>query len=190
MIAATQPATGANVALDELRSRAVRDVKIRGLTRRRPSWAPFIALSDELASVLRQLGWLAPDAEPLGRLWANFTMPNDGAVECKGFALRAGRERSGKCFYEATALRDGWLAGPCWTYRGTPVSRATELGAAATLSFAGAADAQMKLGGVLAKACGCCGRTLTDTISLEYGIGPECRAQFVGPGPLLPAGAE
>lgn len=54
------------------------------------------------------------------------------------------------------------------------LSRITELGAARVADFAGRPGEEMRLGALLTNACSCCGRALTDPISLERGIGPEC----------------
>ena len=54
--------------------------------------------------------------------------------------------------------------------------RAVELARARTLDFAGAPGVQMVLAGRLWGHCCNCGRALTDPISLERGIGPECHA--------------
>jgi hypothetical protein len=52
--------------------------------------------------------------------------------------------------------------------------RAIELAGARVLDFAGAPNAQMQLAGRLWGHCCICGKELTDPISLERGIGPEC----------------
>lgn len=54
------------------------------------------------------------------------------------------------------------------------LSRITELGAARVADFAGRSGEEMRLGALMTKACSCCGRALTDPVSLERGIGPEC----------------
>jgi hypothetical protein len=55
------------------------------------------------------------------------------------------------------------------------------LGVAAFLAFAGAPDATMRSGAILAGICFRCGKILTDTTSRELGIGPECRRPFSAP---------
>jgi hypothetical protein len=52
--------------------------------------------------------------------------------------------------------------------------RAIELAGARVLTFAGAPNLQMQLAGRLIGRCCICGYELTDPISLERGIGPEC----------------
>jgi hypothetical protein len=52
--------------------------------------------------------------------------------------------------------------------------RAVELAKARVLDFAGAPGVQMALAGRLSGMCFNCGRALTDPLSLERGIGPEC----------------
>lgn len=56
--------------------------------------------------------------------------------------------------------------------------RAVELARARVLDFAGAPDAQMRLAGRLCGHCCICWKELTDPISLERGIGPDCYAQL------------
>jgi hypothetical protein len=179
-----------SAALEMLRARADADVDATAYTgKRRPTWAPPLVLGEELVSTLRELGWLGAEDKPIARLWALFTSPREryhqatlglapGATRCWGFELRAGAARKGELFFVSSRRRDGtWRNGPVhWSYqRGYLLrSRATELGAARVLEFAGAPDEQMRLGGILAGICACCGRALTDPISLERGIGPEC----------------
>jgi hypothetical protein len=50
----------------------------------------------------------------------------------------------------------------------------TELARARVLDFIGAPDAQMRLAARLWGHCCICGKALTDPISLEKGIGPDC----------------
>jgi hypothetical protein len=52
--------------------------------------------------------------------------------------------------------------------------RAVELAKARVLDFVGAPDAQMQLAGHLWGHCYICGKELTDAISLERGVGPDC----------------
>jgi hypothetical protein len=52
--------------------------------------------------------------------------------------------------------------------------RAFELAKARVLEFAGASDLQMQLAGRRTGVCYICGKDLTDPISLERGIGPDC----------------
>jgi hypothetical protein len=52
--------------------------------------------------------------------------------------------------------------------------RVYELARARVLDFVGAPDAQMKQAGRLWRHCCDCGKELTDPLSLERGIGPDC----------------
>jgi hypothetical protein len=63
-----------------------------------------------------------------------------------------------------------------WAARYPLAVRVVELAAARVADFAGHADEQMRIGGVLTGTCACCGRMLTDPVSVERGIGPECWA--------------
>lgn len=71
-----------------------------------------------------------------------------------------------------------WSCGPLWS-RPEAYKRVVELASARVLDFAGAPEAQMKLGGILTGNCCICGKVLTDPHSIEYGIGPECRAGWL-----------
>lgn len=55
-------------------------------------------------------------------------------------------------------------------------NRATDLAMARVLDFAGAPGLQMQLAARLSGCCSNCGKELTDPISLERGIGPDCYA--------------
>jgi hypothetical protein len=166
--------------------------------KRRPTWAPALVIGGEFLSTLEALGDIETGDKPVARLWARYTDPTRGPVTCRGFELRPGTERKGYAIYETMLGRDGtWSNGPVWLppkalprflvddqaaiarrerqrERYDLRCRATELGAQRVLEFAGDASEQMRLGGVLTGACNMCGRGLTDPISLERGIGPEC----------------
>jgi hypothetical protein len=61
-------------------------------------------------------------------------------------------------------------------------ARVLELARQRVLDFIGAPDAQMQLAGRLWGHCCICGKELTDPVSLERGIGPEClkgRIEFI-----------
>lgn len=174
---------------------------------RRPTWAPPLALAGELVTVLRSLGALSTPDKDVARLWARYTSPKRGDVQCIGFELRAGTSRSGKKFFETSPpysnihgeilVGEGpWHHGPRWRspeelggrwakderwIKAYPMMvRAAELGAQRVLTFAGNLGEEMQLGGVLTGRCACCGKDLWDPISLERGIGPECHAKFLG----------
>lgn len=87
---------------------------------------------------------------------------------------------------ERWETREDWSLGPNWLPPGPHWKpeliakqrlyiRATELAGNRVLEFAGDPYRQMQIGGTLSGRCCCCGKTLTDPISIEYGIGPECR---------------
>jgi hypothetical protein len=63
-------------------------------------------------------------------------------------------------------------ANPDWRYKA--LTRMTDLATRRLLAFAGDAPAERHRGATITGACYCCGKTLTDKISLERGIGPEC----------------
>lgn len=85
--------------LDELRCLAIKTARADDLTRR-PTWAPPLILEGELLDLLHELEWLTPEEKPLARLWAEFTDPRRGEVQCQGFELRAGHVRAGKKIFE------------------------------------------------------------------------------------------
>jgi hypothetical protein len=58
-------------------------------------------------------------------------------------------------------------------------ARALELAQARVLDFIGAPDAQMQLAARLWGHCCICGKGLTDPVSLERGIGPDCYAKKI-----------
>lgn len=58
-------------------------------------------------------------------------------------------------------------------------NRALELARERVLSFVGEPDAQMQLAARLWGHCCICGKTLTDPLSLERGIGPDCRQELI-----------
>jgi hypothetical protein len=63
-------------------------------------------------------------------------------------------------------------ANPDWRYKA--LSRMTELSTQRLLAFVGDAQGERQRGARVTGACYICGKTLTDKLSLERGIGPEC----------------
>ena len=61
---------------------------------------------------------------------------------------------------------------PDWRYKA--LTRITQLATQRLLVFVGDAQAERQHGAAVTGACYCCGKTLTDKLSLERGIGPEC----------------
>jgi hypothetical protein len=57
--------------------------------------------------------------------------------------------------------------------------RAVELARGRVFDFIGAPDAQMRMAGRLWGHCSICAKELTDPVSLERGIGPECLGKRV-----------
>jgi hypothetical protein len=184
--------TGGHNALTKLVTTANRAT--RGHTgRKRPTWAPTLVLEGEIVTLLRQLGWLQPEDLTVARLWARFTAPTPTApARCAGFELRPGAAREGACIFETLRDSGEWRSGPRYRHpseirlgplharvirhaqRYPLLVRVTELGALRVAEFAGRADEQMRIGGVLTGTCAICYKRLTDPISLERGIGPEC----------------
>jgi len=71
--------------------------------------------------------------------------------------------------------RGGWSFGPCWVSSAQSRNRLRELGSQRVADFCEAPEKQMQAAGKFYGHCCICGRALTDPISREYGIGPECR---------------
>jgi hypothetical protein len=63
-------------------------------------------------------------------------------------------------------------ANPDWRYKA--LTHMTKLATQRLLSFVGDAQVERQRGAQITGACFCCGKTLTDKLSLERGIGPEC----------------
>lgn len=61
---------------------------------------------------------------------------------------------------------------PDWRYKA--LTRMTELATDRLLQFVGDPGTERLRGSQITGTCCCCGKTLTDKISLERGIGPEC----------------
>jgi hypothetical protein len=152
--------------------------------KRRPSWAPVLVLGGELLEVLRATETLKPDDRDVARLWCNYTDPRRGPVTCFGFELRAGMKRSGRRIYETHRQKDGaWSHGPLWAWAQTPellglLRQSVELGAERVARFAGRPHEEMTIGGLYTGTCSICGRPLSDAVSLQRGIGPECWGNF------------
>jgi hypothetical protein len=174
-----------SAALDSLAS--IANEIVSGYTgKRRPSWAPSLAVGAEFASVLRDLGLLKPDSKDAVRLHAIFSDPKRGPVTCWGFDMRAKESRKTQhLLFRALRRSTGeWTIGPRWLepcdddeaawQRYRQRQRSTELATQRVLSFADAPFEEMKIGGLLTGECSVCGRRLRDPVSIERGIGPEC----------------
>jgi Family of unknown function (DUF6011) len=155
-------------ALDELRVRAEEMVSDSKGTRR-PSWAPRILLD----GIQRQLD----------------EARSSSVVSMLTDALHTTEAKSG-----------GWSFSPRYISgtREHPVeiwNRIVELGKVRLLEFAGATDVQMQEAGRYCGHCCVCGKALSDPISIECGIGPECRHRFQvstsgGPGAWIIGGRD
>ena len=88
-----------------------------------------MALEGELLEICTTLGYLAPDAKPIARLWATFADPKRSravlrerissqplsGIGCRGFELYAGSERgdwSSMLFEAQRAEGEAWQFGP------------------------------------------------------------------------------
>ena len=170
-------------ALETLRSRAEQAVADAPITRR-PSWAPPLGLGDELAEICRQKGWLKPDDYSMGRVWARFFDPRDqhrpdwaqGTPHaCYSFDFRLGVKSPGRLLIAVRRRYDGgmWSQPGAWhLVRWYPETREPAL--RRLLALAGSPDAEISIAAKAVSMCMCCFRALTDAISIERGIGPEC----------------
>jgi hypothetical protein len=161
-----------------LRARVEDMVKDAPMTRR-PSCGLPLALGAELSELCYAHKWLGPDDPPVGRLWAQWLdprnqwrpawAPNDHHV-CCGFALQLGNKRGrGATLFRATKRhRNGEWAKSLWR------SDMDEIVLRRLATFGDAPDTGIAEGARLLTICRCCFRVLTDPISIERGIGPEC----------------
>jgi hypothetical protein len=123
--------------------------------------------------------------------------PQPGTI-CRGFELRAGETKGAKSemIFRSYLHQDGtWREGPNWTSppwmskgqwlikpevlerqnaRYAKLCRARDLGHARVWDFLGHPDEEMVQGSHVTGRCWMCGKTLSDPISVERGIGPEC----------------
>jgi hypothetical protein len=137
----------------------------------------------------KRSGAKAPEAdEPILRLWASFHDPRNtfrpdwagsGVHDCNGFKLRFGVKPDGQLVFRAAKGFDGtWATGPCWapgSERASLLIRACELGEQIVAPLVGdAADVRIAAASRTLGWCVRCCRALTDPVSIEAGIGPEC----------------
>ena len=113
-------------AFEALRQRAETDVAFDPERSRRPSWGAPMVLEGELLEACTTLGYLAPDAKPIARLWATFADPKRSrrscvsvsavnrcpGSRCRGFELYAGSERGDRSsiLFEAQRAEGGQVA--------------------------------------------------------------------------------
>jgi hypothetical protein len=220
-----------NHSLDVLRLKAEQIAVFNHKLSRRPTCAPRLQPTDEMTALLRELKWLNAEDKSVVRLWAIFTDPRRGRVQCRGFQLCAGvkHDRKKKIWsaqyhdkqavtswlqqrIEQTSYSDvqdkyqhalqcteakhgGWSFGPQWgpcrnayspelqrwnNERLPKYLRLRELANQLVADLCDAPEKQIQAAGRFYGHCCICGRALTDPISLEYGIGPECRGRLRG----------
>jgi hypothetical protein len=76
---------------------------------------------------------------------------------------------------------DWHISVDCWYHNREEQARyerLQELAYRRVMEFCGDPDEQRREGGQLTGHCGICGKHMTDPISIEYGIGPECRSGY------------
>ncbi len=108
--------------------------------KRRPNFAPFLKLDDNLAATCADLGWLKSDDKAITRLWATFLDPRhrrrhlyrleDGAavatgerpaIVCVGGELHIGATRQGERIFsfQRDPTSGRWRTGPIWVHPAT-----------------------------------------------------------------------
>jgi hypothetical protein len=146
---------------------------------RRPSCGLPITLGAELLEKLCGDRSLRDgQIQSTGRLWAIWLGPqnrwrpawaSNDRHTCCGFKLRIGGRHQGRVLFQVTKRhRDGVWAASLWS----PDTRQLILRGLA--EFAGSSDGEIAEGARLLVVCRYCFRKLTDPISIECGIGPEC----------------
>ena len=134
---------------------------------------------------LRRLGLPIPiEGEPgIARLWAMWRKIRDGGAVLHGIEIRAGKKRSDKRVIDLHHRGGGAFGCRLGLYRNHPgyAARRTLLLATCravdTLAgLAGEQDVLAAVGrmGAPSGLCACCGRMLTDPLSIDMGVGPEC----------------
>lgn len=119
------------------------------------------------------------------RLWATWAkQPKDGEVRLEGFQVRLGQRSTGARLLNLMAEADGSLVARVLYYPGFPPRvREIEQCLREAEASAGADDplavlARNAVADGRATFCACCGRVLTDPVSVQTGIGPECGSTF------------
>ena len=136
---------------------------------------------------LRGLGLPLPYTDKDGttgvvRLWARWEKQRDGAAKLLGFDVRNGKERSGDRMLELRIrAHDGALVGHA-PGRISSVWKSYPGGCSTRRQPASRRPAGRVARNVVTQAkyasCCCCGRLLTDPVSVKTGIGPECGETF------------
>ena len=114
-------------------------------------WERLVCEQEALEPQTRTLKSRAPNAERLAKIKAAIAEINEADV------ARARKQHDRQVLW----------------------ARALELARARVLNFIGAPEAQMQVAGRMAGQCCICWKLLTDPISLERGIGPECYGHLV-----------
>ena len=120
------------------------------------------------------------------RLWALWEKQLGGVAKLRGFDVRKGKNRSGELLLRMMLrAHDGALVGHAGTGERSDISyleelsrRLLELEAASQSDDPLATLARSVVAQARCTFCCCCGRALTDPVSVETGIGPECGATF------------
>jgi Family of unknown function (DUF6011) len=156
--------------------------------RRRPVWAPPIPFPPGLVEALNELQRCQPCLDgnlQFGRLWTNWRFPRWGPTKINQFSLRLGTSRAGTVITTIDCYQDRWTIGPRYLspYSNQEIDRRMfelrktirDLGLVVITDFLQAPETTALSGARLSGICCCCYRVLTDPLSVELGIGPECR---------------
>jgi Family of unknown function (DUF6011)/Large polyvalent protein associated domain 29 len=117
-----------------------------------------------------------------GREWEQLMREREGLRHELDYQLSEGRQRQvetgiAECARRLAAIdADDLVKAKAHHDRQRMRQRALELARTCVLGFIGAPDAQMRTAAALWGHCCVCGKALTDPVSLERGIGPECYA--------------
>jgi hypothetical protein len=101
------------------------------------------------------------------------------ADECDRESMRRNADYYRRKIAELEARDSDWNIGlGGWYGNRARFERLQELARERVMEFCGDPDTQRRAGGQLTGHCGMCGKAMWDPISLEYGIGPECRSGY------------
>jgi hypothetical protein len=160
--------------------------------KRKPIWAPAIAFSQELIEALRPYH---NDCKcPFGRLWPYFSWGGgkwwDEVKPIRTFNLHAGVFPNGK----SVIMIAKNFKPPTWSIHNYPSTPHAEHlrnpGVAELIKFAADPETVLVAGARVSGICYRCYKPLTDPVSRQRGIGPECFKKVRVDESILPMGLE
>jgi hypothetical protein len=163
-----------NAAMEVLQNLAIEGTaeQRRLHPKRRPTWAPAIAFSEELIEALRPF-YNGCDCK-FGRLWPHFSWDGkwwDKERPVRSFHLHAGLLPNGlSIVFVAKNFKP-----PAWSVNTfSQRDRVRDLGVAELIKFAASTEEVLVAGARVSGICYRCYKPLTDPQSRQRGIGPEC----------------